>query len=73
MKSSLIIALLCMCVLFSCTSKSGYHHVDLSGYSILKPFESVIEFDDKFPADIAKKRFCHFYNSSKTEFNHAGI
>jgi hypothetical protein len=44
-----------MCVLFSCTPKFEYHHIDLSEYSILKPFESVIEFDDKFPTDIAKK------------------
>jgi hypothetical protein len=58
MKSLLVIVLLCMCVQFSCTPKSEYsefYHINLSGYSILKPFESVIEFDDKFPVDIAKK------------------
>jgi hypothetical protein len=56
MKSSSVIVLLCICVLFSCTSEySEYHRINLSEYSILKPFESVIEFDDKFPTDIAKK------------------
>jgi hypothetical protein len=55
MKSLLVAILLCMCVLFSCSPKSEYHHIDLSEYSILEPFESLIEFDDKFPNDIAKK------------------
>jgi hypothetical protein len=48
--------LLCTCILFSCTApKSEDHHIDLSVSLILKPFESLIEFDDKFPTDIAKK------------------
>jgi hypothetical protein len=56
MKSSLVTILLFIGVLFSCTSEYlEYHHINLSEYSILKPFESVIEFDDKFPTDIAKK------------------
>jgi hypothetical protein len=52
MKSSLIAILLC--VLVSCTTKFEYH-IDLSEYSILKPFESIIEFDYKFPNDITIK------------------
>jgi hypothetical protein len=55
MKSSSVAILLCICVLVSCTTKFEYHHIDLSEYSILKPFESLIEFDDKFPTAIAKK------------------
>jgi hypothetical protein len=55
MKSLLVAILLCMCILVSCTPKFEYHHIDLSKYSDLKPFETLIELDDKFPTDIAKK------------------